>query len=206
MVLCAISLFCVGPTTLLNVGRDQMLWTMILGQGLLGLFIPIGLILALPSMVESVTSASPSQVGRINNLSAGIFNTANGLGEVVGPLFGAAMYERSGFRFTSDIVVMITFFYAFVFTFLLTNGVNSLRRTLQQAKEETKEEEMDRPGTIKGAEKKDEDDASQGSESLLSSYSKLNSHSGSSSSLYRRQREGQDAQSAATSQPRSSRR
>jgi hypothetical protein len=63
----------------------------------------------------------------VNNLSSGVFNTANGLGEVIGPLFGAAMYEQSGFKMTSDVTSLITFFYVFVFVFVLTNGIASIR-------------------------------------------------------------------------------
>lgn len=55
MIFCAVSLFLVGPSTMLSISKDNMLTVMIVGQALLGLFIPIGLILALPSMVESVS-------------------------------------------------------------------------------------------------------------------------------------------------------
>jgi len=93
---------------------------MVAGQVLLGLFIPVGLILALPSMVESVIVYYPNQVSRVNNLSSGVFNTANGLGEVIGPMFGAALYEDHGFRTTSDVTALITFGYVLVFIFILT--------------------------------------------------------------------------------------
>lgn len=63
-------------------------------------------------------------------MSAGVFSASSGLGEVIGPLFGASMYESSGFRMTSDMTAMVTFFYVFVFTFVLTNGVESIRTTL----------------------------------------------------------------------------
>ena len=66
----------------------------------------------------------------MNNISSGIFSAASGLGEVIGPLFGAAMYEYSGFRMTSDVVAMITFLYVIVFIFVLTNGMTSLRNTI----------------------------------------------------------------------------
>lgn len=59
MVCCALSLFCVGPSTLIDSG-DSTLRIMVAGQILLGLFIPVGLILALPSMVESVIGFYPN--------------------------------------------------------------------------------------------------------------------------------------------------
>lgn len=81
-------------------------------------------------MVESVNGYYPTQTSRVNNLSSGIFNTANGLGEVIGPLFGAACYEQSGWRMTSDFTAIITFFYVFVFIFILTNGISSITNQL----------------------------------------------------------------------------
>ena len=40
-------------------------------------------------------------------MSSGIFNTFNGLGEVIGPMYGAAMYDSVGFRATSDTISLI---------------------------------------------------------------------------------------------------
>ena len=60
MVCCALSLFLVGPSTMMEPSFDQTLYIMIAGQVLLGLFIPVGLILALPSMVETVVGHYPT--------------------------------------------------------------------------------------------------------------------------------------------------
>ena len=51
-VFCAIALIFVGPSSMLAISESSELRVMIFGQGALGLFIPIGLILALPTMVE----------------------------------------------------------------------------------------------------------------------------------------------------------
>ena len=48
-------------------------------------------------------------------MSSGIFNAFLGLGEVIGPLFGASMCEKISFRKTSDIVALICVAYALVF-------------------------------------------------------------------------------------------
>lgn len=196
MILCAVSLFLVGPTTLIDLGSDNMLYIMIAGQALLGLCIPISLILALPSMVESVINVYPTQIGRVNNLSSGIFCAMSGIGEVIGPLFGAAMYEKSGFRMTSDMTAMATFFYCFIFIFIITNGVDSVTSALQsrkrlQAEEESKEEDSgeDRKKTKGGKSKKlfngkkviDDDTVSFSSESLLSQSDKMSASFGRSS-------------------------
>ena len=86
-----------------------------MGQGILGLFIPIGLILGLPTMVETANKYYPSQQSKVNNMSSGIFNTFLGLGEVIGPLFGATMCEKVSFRKTSDIIALICVAYALIF-------------------------------------------------------------------------------------------
>ena len=48
-------------------------------------------------------------------MSAGIFNTMNGVGEVIGPLYGAAAFESVGFRSTSDTICLICLAYALIF-------------------------------------------------------------------------------------------
>ena len=84
-------------------------------------------------MVESVINVYPTQTSRINNLSSGVFNTSMGLGEVIGPLFGAAMYEKSGFRTTSDMTAVVTICYVFIFICVLNNGVaSSIKDTLRK--------------------------------------------------------------------------
>ena len=40
---------------------------------------------------------------------------------MIGPLFGAWMYEKSGFRMTSDFTAMIAFLYALIFILVLYN-------------------------------------------------------------------------------------
>lgn len=58
-IFCGISLVFVGPSKYLAVTEETTLFTMILGQGLLGLFIPFGLVLSLPTMVEFANSNFP---------------------------------------------------------------------------------------------------------------------------------------------------
>ena len=66
-------------------------------------------------MVETANKYYPNQQRKVNNVSSGIFNAFLGLGEVIGPLFGASMCEKISFRKTSDIVALICVAYALVF-------------------------------------------------------------------------------------------
>ena len=140
-------------------------------------------------MVESVIEVYPTQVGRVNNLSSGVFSATSGLGEVIGPLFGAAMMETSGFRMTSDLTAMVTLFYVFIFIFVITNGMDSIKKIAtkngageslegQETEEETKDEGELTADAKKGRKLKlpakqkksvaDDDAVSFSSESLLS--------------------------------------
>jgi len=56
---CGLSLFLVGPSSLIICQDSSLLSMMIVGQVLLGLFIPFGLILALPTMVEFANNQFP---------------------------------------------------------------------------------------------------------------------------------------------------
>ena len=66
-------------------------------------------------MVETANKYYPNQQLKVNNMSSGIFNTFLGLGEVIGPLFGAAMCEKISFRKTSDTIALICVAYALIF-------------------------------------------------------------------------------------------
>ena len=50
----------------------------------------------------------------------------NGLGEVVGPLFGAQLHERFGFRMTSDLTSVVAFFYVLIF--FIISSRNPIKR------------------------------------------------------------------------------
>ena len=186
MICCALSLFCVGPSTLMESG-DATMRIMVAGQILLGLFIPVGLILALPSMVESVIQYYPNQVTRINNLSSGVFNTANGLGEVIGPMFGAAMYEDYGFRTTSDVTALITFGYVLIFIFILTRAPTVLSG-LHGDEAENEDDLKHKEGLKKKIDSID-DNSSTFNESLLSSSGYSPNQSTGHLGLYKRTRD-----------------
>ena len=93
---------------------------------------------------------------------------------------------------TSDMTAMVTFFYAFIFIFVITNGMNSMTSVLGRNidMEEESKEDLDASSTdgkhpkIKGKLNKkskgvmDDDTISMGSESLLSHSENLSSFSG----------------------------
>jgi len=131
VLFCAVALIFVGPSLLLNV-HDNQLPVMIFGQAALGLFIPVSLILALPTMVELAMRRFPGQDLHVNNMSAGIFNTMNGVGEVIGPMYGAAAYEHMGFRQTSDTICLICIAYVLVYFTFGLDPMDADPQTIQE--------------------------------------------------------------------------
>ena len=48
-------------------------------------------------------------------MSAGMFNTFMGLGEVIGTIYGALLFDHLGFRGVCDSISIICFTYALIF-------------------------------------------------------------------------------------------
>jgi hypothetical protein len=85
--LSSLALLTVGPSYIF--GFPDSLRLMIVGQLILGLFMPFTLIPGLPEMTDSaLVHYKKSQHERVNNLACGLYNTVLGVGEVAGPLYG----------------------------------------------------------------------------------------------------------------------
>ena len=99
-------------------------------------------------MVEYAIGKYPGQETTVNNLSSGIFCTMNGLGEVVGPLFGAQLHERFGFRMTSDLTSVVAFFYVLIFFIISSRSPIKREATGDEAEgEDLKNELLSGSGT-----------------------------------------------------------
>jgi len=68
----------VGPSKILGLPNSLVL--MGIGQALVGIFTAFMMIPGLPEMVESTIPLYPGQERRVNNLSAGIYNSFLGFG------------------------------------------------------------------------------------------------------------------------------
>lgn len=90
---CLLSFFTnlfVGPSELF--GLPDTIWMMALGQALRGLIDPFTLVPSLPEMIESVQGFYPQSAEfEINNISSGMFNMFLGLGQILGPMYGASV-------------------------------------------------------------------------------------------------------------------
>ena len=79
---------CVGPSSIF--GFPDNIYMLAVGQVLRGLIDPFILVPSLPEMIETVIPLYPESCeSQINDISSGLFNMFLGLGQIIGPLFGA---------------------------------------------------------------------------------------------------------------------
>jgi len=124
--------FCfVGPSDML--GMSDLLILMGIGQAFAGVTTAFLLIPGLPEMIESSMTVFPGQENKVNNLSAGIFNSFLGFGQVLAPAYGSVMVEQVGFRITCDVVAII--FIAFGLSyFIMGDGYEAFATTIENKK------------------------------------------------------------------------
>jgi MFS family permease len=86
----------VGPSKTFRLPDE--LWIMVIGQVVHGIFDPFIYVLALPEMINSVSSRYPAdQQGRLNDVSSGLLNMCNGIGQMIGPVYGSLATGWLGF-------------------------------------------------------------------------------------------------------------
>lgn len=130
----AFSMMLVGPSHYLP---NEIIY-MALGQLWIGWF---GLFLMVPVIPEMISAASPlypNRIIEITDVSAGVFNSGLGLGQVLGPIFGSYVTKATDFQTWADMVGLLLFAYAIIY-FLFGNGI-PLLRTLWK---ENKRKELD---------------------------------------------------------------
>jgi len=99
------------------------------GMAITGIFNPIGVIEGLPEMVESAMPKYDKSVKRrVNNLSSGIFNGMLGFGQIVAPAYGSFISGKLGFRWTCDIVAIVTMIFGFLYL-IIGNGCQAFKKS-----------------------------------------------------------------------------
>ena len=71
------------------------------------------------------------QKQRVNTLASGLFNASLGVGQTIGPIIGAALYEIFGFRQTQDIIACASIIYGVLY-FLFGEGYSAFKLTLSK--------------------------------------------------------------------------
>ena len=103
LILSAILLGCAtffnGPSALLGM-PDKLKW-IICGQAFSGIFVAFLIIPVLPEMITAANKRFEGrQKQRVNTLASGLFNASLGVGQTLGPVISAVLYENYGFRST----------------------------------------------------------------------------------------------------------
>ena len=111
-------LFILGTSTLLvgPLSGDLNLTMMVVGLVLTG--IAIGP-LAVPNMAEmmdgTVLEYPDCDLDHANSLLSSMLNACFGLGQTIGPILGASLYESTNFRCMTNIIGSLIIFMAFLY-------------------------------------------------------------------------------------------
>ena len=130
-LLAGFSYVLVGPSQIIPMNDSLML--MAIGQALIGIFLCFLIIPSLPEMVESQISRFPGQERQVNDLCSGLFNAFLGFGQGFAPIFGGFLYERVGWRLTSDVIGILCIVFALMY-FCLAGGISAVKETYHRMK------------------------------------------------------------------------
>jgi MFS family permease len=122
--MCGIFLLLVGPSTFLGLPDSKTL--LIIGLFLTSsTFAPL-VIPVLPETVAVTKEQNPSHdLVSINNMNGALLNSFLGVGQCIGPIYGALMYEATGFRVAQDLLA-VCFILSAVNYFLFADGKEAL--------------------------------------------------------------------------------
>jgi hypothetical protein len=128
---CTVAYFLVGPSQIFNL-HDSLL-TMGIGMALAGIFNPVGVVMALPEMINSAIEVHPHQQCRINMLASGFFTGMIGLGQMSAFFYGPIVEKAVGFPLTLDILSIISLVFGLVYLFV-GSGCRSFSETCNNYK------------------------------------------------------------------------
>jgi hypothetical protein len=112
MIICCFANF-VG---LIMSGPTNSIYTMAVGFSIFGLANPLCLAQGLPEMKESVLKKYPLLDRKeVAKKSSGIFTAASGLGQMIGPIYGANLRHQIGFRATVECTALISAVFAVLY-------------------------------------------------------------------------------------------
>jgi len=116
-----------GPSQILSL--PDSIWCIIVGQMLIGLTCAQLNVFALPEMMRQANKAFPGRGNDVNDYCSGIFNSCIGIGQVSGPIIGAFLTSKIGFRSCEDTIALITFTYYSLY-FILGDGREAINHSI----------------------------------------------------------------------------
>ena len=127
-----VSYLCIGPSELLHFPDSLAL--MGVGYALAGATLALMYCPALPEMVECSLEYFPGQEREVNNMAAGVFSSCLGIGQVMGPIYGALLEQSVGFRHTTTVTAALNLTYGLAY-FAFGGGVAAFTKTYRNFKE-----------------------------------------------------------------------
>ena len=112
------------------MGFNDSLTMLIVGLFLTANFLAPLAIPVLPEMIQATQAKYPGcKSETAGNYTGALLNTFLGLGQVLGPMFGATLYASVGFRLTQDIMALICIVFSVLY-FFFAEGRSAFRDTL----------------------------------------------------------------------------
>ena len=119
-----------GATVLIGpFWEETNLISMVIGLGISGWLMGFLCIPNMPEMMQACREAHPEcDLDHANSLMSGMLNAGFGIGQALGPLVGAFLYELVGFRMTMNITAALTAGSAVLYL-LCARGCQAYRET-----------------------------------------------------------------------------
>jgi len=110
LVLTGFALFLSGPSYYLHM--PESLAMVIIGMTLLGFLHPWLCLFNIPEMTDFIEYSYPEfsakELSHLTDFSSSMYTAFSNFFEMFAPIFGATVYEKSGFRRLSDYVAFLT--------------------------------------------------------------------------------------------------
>lgn len=131
----------VGPSKLFHF--PNTIWFLSLGQVFRGIIDPFILVPSLPEMIETALPLYPASCeSQINDISSGLFNMFLGLGQILGPMFGALITEKHGFQTCCDYVAIICLVFSVLY-YVVCDGHGAFKKSHWYTPSHEEEDEFD---------------------------------------------------------------
>lgn len=130
-----------GPSATLGL-PDSLVFIIIglffTGMGAASTVIPI-----IPEMLDAVEGEFVNEVA-VKDAASGMFNMANGFGQIVGPVMAGALADAVGFRYCCDILALMVFLFLAAYI-IVCDGWGALKRSLNDTRIARRRGNVDKP-------------------------------------------------------------
>ena len=115
-----IAIVFMGPSLMFRL--PDFSYLVLIGLGILGFSCGMVVIPVLPLIIEAIEAKYPNMdQEKLHNNITGIFISCQGIGEVIGPIFGSLLEGMYGFRHAQDLVSLTIIGFMIIF-FIFCGG------------------------------------------------------------------------------------